>query len=160
MGYEDFSLNRGRNRTIGRFPLTPLADAMFQLLLFFMLTTSLDVYSLVTLQDLSERDLQPKRPDVAPTRDQSAPLGTLGEQGVFVLRLQRLGTDAARLAYRNQTYPPAEYDGIRELLAAQGVNARVLLVVDRLADVQDFALVMEMLASTGVSAIEILDGGL
>ena len=33
-----------------RFALTPFADAMFQLLIFFMLSSSLTPYSLLTLQ--------------------------------------------------------------------------------------------------------------
>ena len=37
-----------------KFVLTPLADAMFQLLIFFMLTSSLAPYSLITLKTAPE----------------------------------------------------------------------------------------------------------
>jgi biopolymer transport protein ExbD len=44
-----------------KFVLTPLADAMFQLLIFFMLTSSLAPYSLITLKTaakpVSEEDV-------------------------------------------------------------------------------------------------------
>ena len=53
-----------------RFVLTPLADAMFQLLIFFMLSSSLAPYSLITLKTAPQ--------DVADSEDDS--LGCRGRQ--------------------------------------------------------------------------------
>ncbi|SFE28519.1 ExbD/TolR family protein [Roseivivax sediminis] len=130
-----------------RFALTPLADAMFQLLIFFLLTANLSPFSALTLQSLSQA---PERAgsggDVGAT-----PLATAGtllwtlEAGAIVVRGQRF-----------------ELSALTRLIGALGPDrgaARIVVIVRDGASVQDLATLLARLRAAGVGTVEVADGG-
>lgn len=130
-----------------RFALTPLADAMFQLLIFFMLSASLTPLSPLTLQS------------APPDLDQAA---TPGEQGggrsaaadVAIWTLRAGGLDIGGQSFG--------FDALQGLAAAlgQGGPAGVVLVVDDTAQVQDLAVVLASLQGAEVASVQVSRGGL
>lgn len=124
------------------FALTPLADAMFQLLIFFMLTSSLTPYSLLTLQSGPGTG----EPSGAETTPQTLPAGAPAaswtiDNGEIVANGQRFGFDALpQLA--------------AALVAAQ--TPRVLLISSPRAQVQDMVTVLEALAAANIVSVQIV----
>lgn len=127
------------------FALTPLADAMFQLLIFFMLTSSLTPYSLLTLQTGPGTGT----PSGAEPAEQVETAGTPAaswtvENGEIVANGQRFGFDALpQLA--------------AALVAAD--TPRVLLISSPRALVQDMVTVLETLAAANIASVQIVSLG-
>jgi biopolymer transport protein ExbD len=69
----------GRPRKYG-FALTPLADAMFQLLIFFMLSSSLSPYSLIALTRGAPAGQSAVLPGVA---DEAAPTPDVARHAIL-----------------------------------------------------------------------------
>ncbi|SEL54695.1 biopolymer transporter ExbD [Roseivivax marinus] len=136
-----------------RFALTPLADAMFQLLIFFMLSSNLTPYALLPVQSA------PGAPEVTqpgtaggggeaetPARPQApTALWTL-EAGAVRVGGQRFGFDAL----------PA----LAEALGADGTPADVVVLVRPGATVQDIATVLESLQAAEVGSVQVASGRL
>ena len=134
-----------------RFALTPLADAMFQLLIFFMLSSGLTPYSLLTLQSApgeqstqtptgqdpeSSEDIQPSAPvDVA--------LWTVDAETVIVGG-QRFGFEAL--------------DDLAGALGVAGASAEVVLIIRPTAQVQDITTVLARLTAANITAVQISTG--
>ena len=127
------------------FALTPLADAMFQLLIFFMLTSSLTPYSLLTLQS-GPGTGTPSGADPTPQTEapgKPAASWTI-ENGEIVANGQRFGFDALpQLA--------------GALVAAE--TPRVLLISTVRAQVQDMVTVLEVLADAQITSVQIVSLG-
>jgi biopolymer transport protein ExbD len=122
------------------FALTPLADAMFQLLVFFMLSSSLSPYALIPLSG----GPQGQSEVVGQGAPQAAPL----EDGAEVA-LWHLGRGTLRAGA--VTIPLAD-------LAANlpGAPATVILFPDRSARVQDVATALEALALHGITRVQLV----
>ena len=131
-----------------RFALTPLADAMFQLLIFFMLTTSLTPYSLITLKSVSEEAAQQESggagtSDGPPQSANAGPAPTIWE----------IGNDTARIA--GQVYQMEQLAELALAIGTQDQPGRVVLQVGLEARVQDVALALEALESANIDAVQI-----
>ncbi|KIT17911.1 ExbD/TolR family protein [Jannaschia aquimarina] len=132
-----------RRRKGYRFALTPLADAMFQLLIFFMLSSSLAPYSLMTLKPgaASQRGAGESPAPAAPAGPPSA-IWTV-DAGAVIAGGQRFGFDALpRLSAR---------------MAAQD-DGGVLLITRPAARVQDMVAVLEALSAANVPAVRLAPG--
>ncbi|MEL6587013.1 MAG: biopolymer transporter ExbD [Pseudomonadota bacterium] len=119
-----------------RFALTPLADAMFQLLIFFMLASSQVPYSLLTLKAGAGPGRGPGAATPAPGQD--AALWSV-DAGAVVAGGQRFNFDAL--------------PDLAAALIASEVPVVVLLARDG-ARVQDLVAVTEALTSAGVPAVQ------
>ncbi len=125
-----------------RVPLTPLADAMFQLLIFFMLAANLTPYSALLLQG---------GPPVA-----STPGGASGGSGPAAPAGTALWTvENGRLRITGQSF---EFDDIPDLAAGLADGIRVVLILRDAARVSDVAAVLERLEGSGISAVSIAAG--
>ena len=136
-----------------RFALTPLADAMFQLLIFFMLSTSLTPYSLLTVQSAQAPQTQqaaaagqaqdaPEQPAASPQPDVA--LWTL-EAETIIAGGQRFDFDAL--------------PDLAQALGAPGVPAAVILIVRPSARVQDITTVLATLRAAEVGSVQVSSAG-
>jgi biopolymer transport protein ExbD len=121
------------------FPLTALADAMFQLLVFFMLSSSLSPYSLI-----------PLTPGVLPAGAAPAGAATAGP-----VQLWHLGRGQVRAEGR--VVPLAAVAELAEGLRA-APDTGVIVVPGPAATVQDLARVTEALAVAGVARVQVVAG--
>lgn len=139
------SLTPPRPRSYG-FPLTPLADAMFQLLVFFMLSSSLAPYSLIPLTGGAA--------GASPIEGEPAPEAPPPEAGARVL-VWHLSRGEVRAGA--QTLPLAD---LRALIPAlrDDPGVGVLIFPAPSATVQDLARVTEVLALAGVTRVQIVSG--
>lgn len=136
----------GRKRRYG-FALTPLADAMFQLLIFFMLSSTLSPYSLIALTG-------------------GAPAGQSTQEGPA-----DSAAEAPREAARSVTWQLSRgqvragaqvmaLEDLRDVLPAlrdQKIE-EVLIFPTRSARVQDIATVLEVLGRDGVARVRLIAG--
>lgn len=134
-----------------RFALTPLADAMFQLLAFFMLTSSLTPYSLLTLQTA---------PAAAPGADAVAGTETTTQADtdappaeVALWTVERDG-----LVIGGQTFAFDALPALAGALGTQSALADVVLIIRAEAQVQDIATILEALQSANVASVRISTG--
>lgn len=137
-----------------KFVLTPLADAMFQLLIFFMLSSSLTPYSLITLKsgadNAAKEDADPgattgsdvDRPAPPPSSD------TL---------LWNVENGLVRVA--GQDYNMEQLGDLADAIGSQANPGRVVLIVGSSARVQDVALALEALEGANVGAVQITREG-
>lgn len=125
------------------FALTPLADAMFQLLIFFMLTSSLTPYSLLTLRSGSNANSNVPAAAAEQNQPQQQPSKTatwLIENGQIIASGQAFNFDLL----------PQMADA---LIAAK--TPQVLLITKPSAQVQDLVFVLERLSAAGIEAVQI-----
>jgi biopolymer transport protein ExbD len=137
-----------------RFALTPLADAMFQLLIFLMLSSSLTPYSLLPLQSTPDMPTRatasvapgeaPETPPPSSNASKETALWTVVSQAV-VVGGQRFGFDAL--------------DDLANALGQPGMSAKVILIVAPDARVQDVATVLARLRRADINEVQITDGG-
>ncbi len=137
-----------------RFALTPLADAMFQLLIFFMLSSGLTPYSLLTLQSAPGgeetqtdpgADPQANAPEPVPNTQQNVALWTIDAETVIVGG-QRFGFDAL--------------DDLAGALGTAGSPSDVLLIIRPTAQVQDITTVLSRLTAANVASVQVSTGAL
>jgi biopolymer transport protein ExbD len=139
------SLSPPRPRRYG-FPLTPLADAMFQLLVFFMLSSSLAPYSLIPLTGGAA--------GASAIEGQAAPQAQAPDAGARVL-VWHLSRGQVRAG--DQVLPLEALRGlIPSLRADPGIG--VLIFPAASATVQDLARVTEVLAVAGITRVQIVSG--
>ena len=130
------------------FVLTPLADAMFQLLIFFMLSSNLAPYSLLTLrsgasgQEGAQASGDPTPPELAQPPANAA---------IWTV-------DAGTVLAGGQRFGPDNLTALAEALAQQP-GAAVVLILRDTAQVQDLAGVLEALTAAGVASVQIADSG-
>lgn len=139
-----------------RFVLTPLADAMFQLLIFFMLSTSLTPYSMITLKTAAG-----PAPDAADqpgpgpnTGDDTAPAAPAGDPDIT---LWTVGNGSVRAA--GQDYALAQLPELADAIGSQDLPGKVVLIVTDAARVQDITGALEALEGANVGAVQITREG-
>mgnify|MGYP005857790255 CR=1 FL=1 len=128
------------------FALTALADAMFQLLVFFMLSSSLAPYSILTLASApAGRSDLPGQPDpgAAPVAPGAVALWRVGRGTI------RSGAVAV---------PLAEAAALAAAQAAAGI-ADVLVLPGRGATAQDLAAALEALTAARIARVRLARGG-
>lgn len=127
------------------FSLTPLADAMFQLLVFFMLSSNLAPYSLLTLQAATAGT----SPITGTATEETKPLPT-GDVAVWSL-------DRSRITTGGQEFGLEEIDTLAAAAAEDSVPTVVLLTSAN-ASVQDVASVLAALTLAGIPEVQIAGG--
>jgi biopolymer transport protein ExbD len=147
-----FTLNLPKRRTNYRFALTPLADAMFQLLIFFMLSSGLTPYSLLPFQSAQaqanaaptvsgEEGEDPEPPALEDAGDVA--LWTIEAETVLIGG-QRFGFDAL--------------DDLADALGTAGSPGAVVLIVRPSAQVQDITTVLARLSAAEVASVQVSIG--
>ena len=136
-----------------KFALTPLADAMFQLLIFFMLSSSLTPYSLLTLQSAPGAANTASAP-AAGTSNEATPL----QAATADVALWTVEADAVRVG--GQRFEFDALDALAEALGTPGTPASVILIVRPSAQVQDVTTVLARLRAADVVSVRISSGGL
>lgn len=147
MAARDDALSVRRNPKRYRIALTPLADAMFQLLIFFMLSANTAPYSLISLKGA-----------------QSAP-GGAGGNGPGTAE-PTAGTEATVWTVQagsviagGQPFDMADLSDLTAALAASGTSS-VTLIVRSEALVQDLTSVLEALTAGGITDVQLAGRGL
>lgn len=135
-----------------RFMMTPLADAMFQLLLFFMLSSSLTPYSLITI-----------RSAVAPVDPDALPPGAGGDgtdpaAAMLPANAVIWSVDAGELTAGGQAFSMGAVAQLAEALAGDPLSPTVILVVRDTARVEDVTVALEALRAAGIDAVQITSG--
>jgi len=143
-------LNLPRRRSKSLFSLTPLADAMFQLLIFFMLTSNLSPYSFLTLKSpAGEASTQSGAEGSSDPNQQAA---DLGETALWTVEEDQVLVGGQ----------PFGFDKLTALAAALGSDvapAKVILVVHANARVQDVASVLEALNNANIQSLQVIPRG-
>jgi biopolymer transport protein ExbD len=137
-----------------KFVLTPLADAMFQLLIFFMLSSSLTPYSLITLKSGSENapvKTAGKNEGAGNDPERPAPNATSD------IVLWNVGNGLVRVA--GQDYALEQLRDLAQAIGSQDSPGRVILIVQDSARVQDVAGALEALEGANVGAVQITRDG-
>ncbi|MFD1881865.1 ExbD/TolR family protein [Paracoccus pacificus] len=130
------------------FSLTALADAMFQLLVFFMLSANTSTYSLLNIRGggiMGSRDgaLQPGQANAPPAGN-----ATRADQtAIWSLRADGIVSGGQRF----------EFDRLGDLARAMRDSGtpKVLLVTQQGASVQGLVRVLEALAAHDVTAVQV-----
>ena len=140
-----------RNRRY-RFSMTPLADVMFQLLIFFMLSANIAPYSMLNVRTgaLSGGGGTTPDPD-----SETQPGRTTDIRSTAVWTLDETGTILAS----GQRFEPARLAALADALTAQGTRD-VLVVLRRDVAVQQLVTVLQTLAARGITSVQIASGGL
>lgn len=140
-----------RNRRY-RFSMTPLADVMFQLLIFFMLSANIAPYSMLDVRTgaLSGGGGTTPDPD-----SETQPGRTTDIRSTAVWTLDESGTILAS----GQRFDPARLAALADALTAQGTRD-VLVVLRRDVAVQQLVTVLQTLAARGITSVQIASGGL
>jgi biopolymer transport protein ExbD len=131
-----------------RFVLTPLADAMFQLLIFFMLSSNLAPYSLLTIRSGAAGNPEGGENGAEePAPEAAAPIGEVAIWNVA----------AGNVLIGGQQFG---FELLADLAAASNVDgdAAIILVVRDEATVQDLSSVLEALSAGGITNIQIAGG--
>jgi len=131
-----------------RIALTPLADAMFQLLIFFMLSSNLAPYSLLTIRSgVTGEEVGTDTGAQDPVDQQPAPLGQVAIWNV----------DAGNVVVGGQQFG---FDALSDLASSLNANgdAAIILIVRTEATVQDLSSVLEALEKGGIENIQIAGG--
>ena len=136
-----------------RFALTPLADAMFQLLIFFMLSTSLTPYSLVTLRTTPDEAEDAEAQSEAPgpedeNADRPAP-DAVANDGVTIWDVGN-GT----VTTNGQVFDIEQLPSLAEAIGSQDDPGQVVIIIRGQARVQDVASALEALDSAEVEAVQ------
>jgi len=137
-------LSNGPGRPKPAFALTPLADIMFQLLIFFMLSTSLAPYALLPLGGRAA-PVPGDAGDVQPAEPQQV-MAT----GPAIWHLGRGQIRAGR-----EWFDLAELPSALALLSDAGVMDILLFVTDT-ANLQDLASVLEAVQAGGVARLQLM----
>ncbi|WP_018001524.1 biopolymer transporter ExbD [Paracoccus sp. N5] len=137
-----------RPRRRGFFAMTALADVLFQLLIFFMVSASLVSYSLLPLRSGALRDSggaaageEAPQAGTTLTEARATAVWTLNPGGITASGQQFTLSGAAALA---------------EALAAQGTR-NVLIVLRPAVPVQDLVQVLEILSARGIDSVQIAE---
>lgn len=138
-----------------RFVLTPLADAMFQLLIFFMLSTSLTPYSLITLKTAAG-----PAPDADAAQSQGAGTDATQPPAPSVnsdLILWTISDGLVRTS--GQDFNIDQLGDLADAIGSAGVPGQVVLIITDTARVQDVAKALEALEGADVSGVQITREG-
>jgi len=137
-----------------RFVLTPLADAMFQLLIFFMLSSSLTPYSLLTIRSAPENATIDE--GGAGGGDAPPPAGpTIGDASTALWTIEEGAIVIAGTSF--------DFEVLPDLAAALGEAddaADVILIVRDSARMQDITSVLEALQAANIGSVQITSGAI
>lgn len=137
-----------------RFALTPLADAMFQLLIFFMLSSSLTPYSLLTLQSASGvKDEQAAPGEETTASDVPEETAEPGDVALWTV-------EAGSVLVGGQSFGFDALSALAGALGTPSAPADVILVVRTTAQVQDIATVLEALQAANVASVQVSTGAI
>lgn len=138
-----------RKRRYG-FALTPLADAMFQLLVFFMLSANLTPYSLLSLRAGTVGGGTPGDEPAGSDQQINAPALSVGDTAIWSVSRESIVASGQRFGF----------DALPQLAEAMQTagTARVLLVTRPDAQVQGLVSVLEVLAAHGITDVQIAGG--
>ncbi len=138
-------LTERRNPKRYRISLTPLADAMFNLLIFFMLSSNITPYSLLPLRGaavlpgdgagVGDGAAQPAGADAA--------VWTVGQGGIIA---------------NGQLFSMDQADDLTDILTQAGTQS-IVLVIRPEAQVQDLTTVLEALSAGGISQVQLSGRG-
>lgn len=136
-----------------RFALTPLADAMFQLLIFFMLSSGLTPYSLLSLQSAAgnAQEEAPAGQDTAIS--EALPPDALPQKALWTV-------DAETVIVGGQRFGFDALDDLAAALGVAGAPSEVVLIVRATAQVQDITTVLARLTAANVTAVQVKSGAL
>lgn len=124
--------------------MTPLADVMFQLLIFFMLSADVLPYSLLTVQSGGL---------------QGGAAGAATETPATAGRTTSVWTlDRGEVVAGGQRFTLDRLPDLASAMALHGAPD-LLLIVRPQVDIQTLAFVLETLESRGVGSVQIVDGG-
>ncbi len=131
-----------------RFSLTPLADAMFQLLIFFMLSSSLSPYSLLTIRAGDPNGGAIEDPNAAPDPNAVDQIPALAANAAI------WSIEEGQIVIGGQAFPVDQIRDLTNALLASG-STEILLIVKPDAQVQDLTSVLESLGTAGITAIQL-----
>jgi biopolymer transport protein ExbD len=141
-----------RNYTIA---LTPLADVMTQLLIFFMLTSNLTPFSMLTVQSAPEA---PQVEGPAPESDTPVPAPPDPAADDTAIDGQALWTvEPGAIVVGRQRFDLSLLPQLAQALRDAG-NDRVVLTVSEGARIQDIVSVLEALNDVQIEAVQIARG--
>ncbi|WP_170167083.1 biopolymer transporter ExbD [Paracoccus methylarcula] len=127
--------------------MTPLADVLFQLLIFFMLSSNIVPYSMLTL-----RSGALEGGDAATEETETRALATdASATAVWTLHPDGLVAGGQRFALDR-------LPSLADALAVQGTR-NVLIVIGSDVHVQQVTTVLETLAAHGIESVQIANGG-
>ena len=138
-----------------RFALTPLADAMFQLLIFFMLSSSLTPYSLITLRSGSEVAVEGEAGQETAEAQTPPPEDIQVVSGETVLWT----IDHNAIIANGTVFDPEDLFALAEALGSEEAPADVVLIVRDEAQVQDVASVLEALQTANIASVQVTRSG-
>ena len=136
-----------RNLRAG-FSMTAMADVLFQLLIFFMLSANLSSYGLL---DIRSGALAGGDGDAATEAPQAGRVTPAGTTAVWTLAPDRITAGGQRFAL-------TQLDRLAEALVTQGTTD-VLLVLRQDVPVGRVVAVLEALQARGIVSVQIADGG-
>lgn len=139
-------LSQPRNPKRYRISLTPLADAMFNLLIFFMLSSNITPYSLLPLKGTTAL---PGGDAGAAGTNAPAPLGT--ETTIWTV-------SAGQIIAGGQQFDLDRIGDLTQSLTLLGTTS-IVLVVQPEAKVQDLTSVLEALSAGGITQIQLAGRG-
>ncbi|WP_417262055.1 ExbD/TolR family protein [Celeribacter sp.] len=137
-----------------RFALTPLADAMFQLLIFFMLSSSLTPYSLLTLQSApseTEGEALPEDTTALTADPDAAPDAPLAGGEVTVWRLLE-----GHVTVDGQEFATDQLSDLAQALGQQRAQGQLVLAITATARVQDVATALSALEGAEIAGVQII----
>lgn len=138
---------RARRKSRG-FALTPLADIMFQLLLFFMLTSALAPYALLPLGAPAGSSTQPEAQAAHSLSD--TPGAVAEAQAVWHLGRDEIRSGQVRIAL---DLLPQALDGLQ----ADGIRDLVVLVTGQ-ARAADLARLLEAIQQADITRLQLVGG--
>lgn len=132
-----------------RFAITPLADAMFLLLVFFMLSSNLTPYALLPLKSAPAQAAGGAIPSVPGPGggDAAASQASAGARTWTV--------EAGAIVAGGQRFDFASLDLLAGALTASDAAASVALLVHPTAQVQDIVTVLSRLEAAGIAHVRV-----
>lgn len=136
-------LNLPRRTPRYRFSMTPLADVLFQLLIFFMLSSNIVPYSMLTIRSGALQGQAAAGQEVATPQRVTDATAT----AVWTLRPDGLVAGGQRFGFD-------DLSALGDALAIQGTQ-NVLLVLRPEVAIQQVTTVLETLAARGIESVQI-----
>ena len=150
MSHAAFTLEAPVRQRRHRFPMTALADAMFQLLIFFMLASSLTPYSLLPLQngaapvEVGTGGTDPAQAPASPSINEDSIVWTVSTESV---------------AIGGQDFAFDRLGALARALGTPALPADVIVLVSDDATIQDLTTVLEALRLGDVASVRIATSG-
>ena len=131
-----------RSTSARKISLTPLVDVVFLLLIFFMLTSQIAPFSLISLVASQNAGNQT-------AQNSAIPIEKLPKFNASLITISR-----GRIAVNGQRTPIGELLDIVNLQVADGTNVAILSARKN-ATVQDFTTVLEILKKSNLETVSI-----